>query len=104
MALGVLTIRTIASNAYAEIQSVKSLFFSPESAKEWEGIEWTIFRITYLKNSDSQEIGAGYVGDGKWGMAVERPGIGRWLVDRVEDGGKEWVGKAPALYSYGKKA
>ena len=58
-------------------------------------LEWTVPRITFLTNGESKPVYAGYVGDGRSGLAVTRRSVADWCLTELF--AKKWVGKAPVL-------
>ncbi|KAH7360402.1 hypothetical protein BKA65DRAFT_577118 [Rhexocercosporidium sp. MPI-PUGE-AT-0058] len=72
------------------------------------GIDWTVFRIASIPGGDDEGSWmrdraegkgdfVGWVGEKGWGMGQKRGALARWLVDAVEGGADEWIGKMPAV-------
>jgi hypothetical protein len=62
-------------------------------------LDWTMYRVGELSNSDGVTKAARYIGEGEWVLPTYRPGIAAWLLDQVERDEPEWVHQKPALYS-----
>ncbi|KAF9050073.1 NAD-P-binding protein [Panaeolus papilionaceus] len=60
-------------------------------------LEWTIVRVPFLTNGDSEEYVAGYIGDGKVGVTLSRKAYAAFVVEEV--GKRAWVQAAPMLSS-----
>ena len=78
-------------------------------------IDWTVFRIGGIPGGCDEaswradregEVFEGYVGEEGWSASIPRARLARWLVDAVEDRGRdengegmkrEWVKKMPAV-------
>lgn len=79
-------------------------FFTDEVRAE---LDWTVFRIANLPGEADEgswkrdrgegELFEGPVGAKGWSGNTNRSRLARWLVDGVEDGKTEWVGKMPAV-------
>ncbi|KAL3451496.1 NAD(P)-binding protein [Aspergillus insuetus] len=63
------------------------------------GLEWTLFRVGFLKDQGPGKIVQGYVGDGKLGMGVNRVDIARWVVEQAGKYKAENVGDKPGISS-----
>ncbi|KAH6720144.1 hypothetical protein BKA61DRAFT_640567 [Leptodontidium sp. MPI-SDFR-AT-0119] len=73
------------------------------------GIDWTVFRIAGIPGGDDEESWkkdrdegkkgdfVGWVGEKGWVMSQRRGALARWLVDAIEGGADEWIGKMPAV-------
>lgn len=96
---------TFFSTPYQSILKVGDVF-----AKEGagNGIDWTVFRIAGIPGGDDEESwkkdrneGAGHfvgwVGEKGWSMNQKRGALARWLVDAIEGGADQWIGKMPAV-------
>lgn len=74
---------------------------------EAAGLDWTVYRISALPGGHDAESwarerndGDAYVGSAAvkgWRVVQKRAALARWLVDAVEDGATEWIGKMPAV-------
>ncbi|KAF9567929.1 NAD(P)-binding protein [Agrocybe pediades] len=84
------TIRTLAHSAYAEIVACGEVVRS-----KGEALDWTLVRVPFLTNADTEGVVAGYVGDGKVGMTLSRKALAAFMVGEVEK--REWVQKAPMI-------
>lgn len=79
-----------AHNAYKDIVAVG------DAIRHQEGdLEWTIVRVPILTNSENTEVVAGYVGDGKTGTMLSRPGFASFVLKELAQ--NEWSKKAPLL-------
>lgn len=63
--------------------------------KEGADLEWTIVRCPWLTNGMTGRYQAGYKGDGKRSIFLERAGYAAFVVDELRD--RKWVQKAPML-------
>jgi NAD(P)-dependent dehydrogenase (short-subunit alcohol dehydrogenase family) len=63
------------------------------------GLEWTLFRVGFLKDQGPAKIVQGYVGDGKLGMGVNRVDVARWVVGQASRDKAENVGDKPGISS-----
>ncbi|KAJ0419799.1 NAD(P)-binding protein [Aspergillus carlsbadensis] len=63
------------------------------------GLEWTLFRVGFLKDQGPGKIVQGYVGDGKLGMGVSRVDVARWVVGQAGKDEAEYVGDKPGISS-----
>ncbi|KAH6723335.1 hypothetical protein BKA61DRAFT_685735 [Leptodontidium sp. MPI-SDFR-AT-0119] len=72
-----------------------------------EGLDWTVFRLAQI-TGDSDEaswrkgrgdgkVFTGWVGQRGWTSAIHRALLARWLVDAVEGGADDWIGKMPGI-------
>ena len=62
---------------------------------EGADLEWTIPRCPALTNGTTRQYQAGYKGDGKRSIFLERAGYAAFIVDELH--GRKWVKKAPLL-------
>ncbi|CEL02327.1 hypothetical protein ASPCAL03498 [Aspergillus calidoustus] len=95
-------VRLFANRAYQNIINLAKVF-----DEDADGLDWTVFRIAMIPgNADEEswrrdredgEAFAGPVGAKGWSISQTRAALARWLVDSVERGGDEWVGKMPAV-------
>lgn len=75
--------------------------------EEAGGVDWTVFRIAGIPGGCSEEAWwwdrgdgeafEGWVGERGWCASQRRGALARWLVDAVEDGKEQWIGKMPAV-------
>ncbi|KAL2837603.1 NAD(P)-binding protein [Aspergillus pseudodeflectus] len=63
------------------------------------GLEWTLFRVGFLKDQGPAKIVQGYIGDGKLGMGVNRVDVARWVVGQASRDKAENVGDKPGISS-----
>ena len=93
------------NTAYQSILKIRDVF---EEEGTGNGINWTVYRIALIPWGDDEvswmrdrNEGAGHfvgwVGEKGWGMSQKRGALARWLVDAVEGGADEWIGKMPAV-------
>ncbi|KAL6233053.1 hypothetical protein BDW75DRAFT_246814 [Aspergillus navahoensis] len=64
-----------------------------------DGLEWTLFRVGFLKNDGPGKIVQGYVGDGTLGMGVNRVDVARWVVEQAGREKAQNVGDKPGISS-----
>lgn len=88
----VTTVKVLAHTAYAEFRAVGE---GVRASAERNGLEWTLVRVPLLTNGESEEVVAGYVGDGKVGNCLPRKAFAAFCVGEIEK--REWVGKAPFI-------
>jgi hypothetical protein len=60
-------------------------------------LDWTIVRVPILRDSESSDVVAGYIGDGKTSTTLTRLGFAVFVVGEIEK--DEWVKKAPLISS-----
>ncbi|KAG6885528.1 hypothetical protein C0993_000524 [Termitomyces sp. T159_Od127] len=60
-------------------------------------LEWTIVRVPLLTNQESEDVIAGYVGDGRTNTWLSRAGYAAFVIDEI--GKRNWVKKAPLICS-----
>ncbi|KAK0260158.1 hypothetical protein LTR35_018024 [Friedmanniomyces endolithicus] len=58
-------------------------------------VEWTLFRVPFLTNSDAKPVRAGFLGDGTDGFFLSRNSAAVWVLQELK--ANKWVGKAPTL-------
>ncbi|KAL4789309.1 NAD(P)-binding protein [Aspergillus venezuelensis] len=63
------------------------------------GLDWTLFRVGFLKDQGPGEIVQGYVGDGALGMGVNRVDVARWVVEQAGKDQAENVEDKPGICS-----
>lgn len=98
----VLVVRLLASVAYRNILNIAETF-----RNDAQDLDWTVFRIAnipggsdeadWAKDREECDAFVGYVGDAGWSLQQRRGSLARWLVDAVEGGADEWIGKLPAV-------
>ncbi|KAK3362324.1 hypothetical protein B0T25DRAFT_524024 [Lasiosphaeria hispida] len=95
-------IRVIVPAAYRTVQAVGATFRSDKP----HDLDWTLFRIAHIPGGDDEaswktdrEVGGVYVGPigPQWSVTIRRGRLARWLVDSVESGAPELIGKVPAV-------
>lgn len=79
-----------AHNAYKDIVAIGEAIRKQES-----DLAWTIVRVPILTNSESTEVVAGYVGDGKTKTTLSRPAFASFVLHELEK--NEWSKKAPLI-------
>jgi len=84
----ILGIRATAWNAYAEIVAIGEVV-----TQKGADLDWTIVRVPFLTNGDTEATIAGYVGDGKTGIRLARKAYAAFCIAEIEK--REWVQKAP---------
>ncbi|KAJ6440918.1 DDHD domain-containingprotein [Purpureocillium lavendulum] len=70
-------------------------------------LDWTVFRIAALEGASDEaswrtgredgESYEGWIGKKGWSASQNRAALTRWLVDAVENGKGQWIGKMPAV-------
>ncbi|KAJ8100203.1 hypothetical protein POJ06DRAFT_275323 [Lipomyces tetrasporus] len=91
----------IAHAAWKDIVTFGKLFDTEATAA---GLDWTIFRLGFLGNKESQSTKAGYVAKDGWSLMIQRENIANWLVAEMEKDNSEWIRKRPAIWSASKAA
>lgn len=84
------TVRTFAPSAYAEIVAIGEVVRSKGA-----DLDWTMVRVPVLTNANTEDVLAGYVGDGKVGTVLSRKAFAAFVVGEVEK--REWIQKAPMI-------
>ncbi|PKS11136.1 hypothetical protein jhhlp_002897 [Lomentospora prolificans] len=72
-----------------------------------DGIDWTVYRVagipggsdekSWKEDREDGEAYEGPIGANGWKSVQRRGALARWLVDAVEDGKSQWIGKLPAV-------
>ena len=62
---------------------------------EGADLDWTIVRCPWLTNGTTGQYQAGYKGDGKRRISLERAGYAAFIMDELRD--RKWVKKAPMI-------
>ncbi|GLB36516.1 putative NAD(P)H-binding [Lyophyllum shimeji] len=81
-----------ARNAYNDVVAIANNIRSHGA-----DLDWTIVRVPILTDSESEDVIAGYIGDGKTGTLLARAGFAAFAVGEIAK--KEWVKKAPLISS-----
>ena len=84
-------VKIVAHTAYADFRAIG------EVVNANKGLEWTLVRVPVLTNSESEEVVAGYIGDGRIGNTLARRAFAAFCVGEIEK--REWVRKAPFISS-----
>ncbi|RDB29044.1 hypothetical protein Hypma_015142 [Hypsizygus marmoreus] len=82
----------LARNAYNDVVAI-----GRNVRTEGADLDWTIVRVPVLTDKDSEEVIAGYVGDGKTNTFLSRSGFAAFVVNEIEK--RDWVQKAPLICS-----
>lgn len=95
-------VRLVAGGAYRTIINIEQTL--REDAK---GLDWMIYRIgsipggsdheSWKRDREDGKAFVGWVGETGWTMSQKRGALARWLVDAVEGGLADWIGKMPAV-------
>jgi len=85
-------VRFGAHNAYLDIVAVGEVIRTKGDA-----LDWTIVRVPVLTDKESEEVVAGYIGDGNTGTLLSRRAYAAFTVHEVEN--IEWVKAAPLISS-----
>lgn len=90
----VTTVSMFAYTAYADFRAIGEVVRATGDSNK---LEWTLVRVPVLTNNESEEVVAGYVGDGKTGNLLSRKGFAAFCIHEIEK--REWIGKAPFISS-----
>ncbi|KAJ4317229.1 hypothetical protein N0V84_007448 [Fusarium piperis] len=95
-------VRLAGGGAYRTIINISEAF--EVDAKD---LDWTIYRIasipgqsdyeSWKRDREGGKAFVGWVGETGWSMIQKRGALARWLVDAVESGLTDWIGKMPAV-------
>ncbi|KAF8640772.1 hypothetical protein AX17_000422 [Amanita inopinata Kibby_2008] len=85
-------VKTLARNAYNDIVAI-----GENLRALGHDIGWTIVRVPLLTNSSSEEVVAGYVGDGVTKAYLSRAGFAQFVTQEMSK--NEWMNKAPLVSS-----
>ncbi|KAF5377229.1 hypothetical protein D9615_006343 [Tricholomella constricta] len=85
-------VATLARNAYNDVVAI-----GKNVRTQGADLDWTIVRVPVLTDKESEEVIAGYVGDGKTGTFLSRAGFAAFVVGEIER--KQWIQKAPLICS-----
>ena len=85
-------VRFRAYNAYMDMVAIGEVIRTKGDA-----LDWTIVRVPFLTNNDSEEVVAGHVGDGITGYSLSRKAYAAFTVHEVEN--MEWIKQAPLISS-----
>ncbi|KAL5592658.1 hypothetical protein FOVSG1_006320 [Fusarium oxysporum f. sp. vasinfectum] len=95
-------VRLIAGNAYDTFVNIGEVF--KNDAKD---LDWTVYRIALISGESDKESWAqgredgktfvGWIGETGHTYSQKRGALARWLVDAIEGGLPDWVGKMPAV-------
>ena len=85
-------VRATAYNAYQDIVAIGEVIRTKGDA-----LDWTIVRVPFLTNNESEEVVAGHVGDGITGYSLSRKAYAAFTVHEVEN--MEWIKEAPLISS-----
>ncbi|KAF8221775.1 NAD(P)-binding protein [Tricholoma matsutake] len=85
-------VATFARNAYNDVVAIGETVRT-----EGADLDWTIVRVPVLRESQSSNVVAGYVGDGKTSTLLGRLGFAVFVIGEIEK--REWVKKAPLISS-----
>lgn len=100
-------VRVVVRGAYSTILQIGEVFSSKEVPPE---IDWTVYRIAGIPGGSDEtswradreegDVFEGFIGEKGWSLSIKRGRLARWLVDAVEDGKEEWIGKMPLVSRY----
>ncbi|KAF8061023.1 NAD-P-binding protein [Lyophyllum atratum] len=85
-------VSTFARNAYKDMMAIGN-----NVRTQGGDLDWTIVRVPILTDKATEEVIAGYVGDGTVNTFLSRAGFAAFVVAAIE--GKEWIKKAPLICS-----
>ncbi|KAN0100943.1 hypothetical protein V8E55_000927 [Tylopilus felleus] len=83
-------IKTLVPAVYSDIVAVGNTIRT-----EGDALDWTIVRVPFLTDSNSRDVVAGHVGDGKTGTTLTRVGFAAFVVQELAD--NKWVKDAPMI-------
>jgi hypothetical protein len=86
-------VKTLAYNAYKDVVAIGDTI----RGEEGQDLIWTIVRVPLLNNSESKDVIAGYVGDGRVGPSLSRAAFAAFVVAELSK--NEWTKKAPLISS-----
>jgi len=86
-------VKTLAYNAYKDVVAIGDTI----RGEEGQELIWTIVRVPLLTNSESKDVIAGYVGDGKTGTSLSRAAFAAFVVGELAK--NEWTRQAPLISS-----
>ncbi|KAK4099853.1 hypothetical protein N658DRAFT_497834 [Parathielavia hyrcaniae] len=99
-------VRAVVPLGYETVHRICAAFLE-QHATDDDGIDWTVFRIAGIPGGsderswrEDREDGVayeGWIGGEGWTTSQRRGALARWLVDAVEDGKAQWIGKMPAV-------
>lgn len=105
-----LLVRLVVNAGYRTAVGIAGVFAELDEQREaarQAPIEWTVYRIggipggsdeaSWKADRDDGESFEGWIGHKGWGTSQRRAALARWLVDAVEDGKEQWIGKMPAI-------
>jgi len=85
-------VATLARNAYNDVVAIGETVRT-----DGADLDWTIVRVPILRDSESSNVVAGYIGDGATSTMLTRLGFAVFVVGEIEK--REWVKKAPLISS-----
>ncbi|KAK2873665.1 hypothetical protein FQN49_002180 [Arthroderma sp. PD_2] len=90
------TVYLLGRRSQREILGIESVF-----KEDGEGLDWTLYRVGVLGNSkeDGRVANAGWVGDGRATIYLERRDWANWMIQEVEREEPMWVREMPVIYS-----
>ncbi|KAF3483054.1 NmrA family protein [Arthroderma uncinatum] len=90
------TVHLLGRRAQKEILGIGDVF-----KKDGEGLDWTLYRVGVLGDSkeDGRVAQAGWVGDGKSTIYLERRDWANWMIQEVEREEPMWVREMPVISS-----
>ncbi|CAA7261779.1 unnamed protein product [Cyclocybe aegerita] len=83
-------VRTLARNAYSEIVAIGQVVTT-----KGKDLDYTIVRVPFLTNAETENVVAGYIGDAKIGMILTRKAYAAFCIAELEK--REWVKTAPMI-------
>ncbi|KAM5438921.1 hypothetical protein McanMca71_000566 [Microsporum canis] len=90
------TVHLLGRQSQGEILGIGEVF-----KKDGKGLDWTLYRVGVLGNSkeDNRVAQAGWIGNGKATIYLERRDWANWMIQEVERGEPKWVREMPVIYS-----
>jgi putative NADH-flavin reductase len=85
-------VATFARNAYNDVVAIGETVRTAGA-----DLDWTIVRVPILRDTQTSDVIAGYVGDGKTNTTLTKLGFAVFVLGEVEK--REWVKKAPLICS-----
>ncbi len=87
-------IKVIGGSAFQEFSGMGEFVESwPVSGDD--GLDWTLFRVPFLRSGEAKPVVASFKGSGLDGSILNRKSMVQWLLEEIPK--TDWVGRAPLL-------